>query len=85
MTKRTLFRYPPSLNGETPEGVMIVSSGVFCEYLHRMKLLKNLIQISRVSDSENKFHVLIECWHLKQQQFRKVIFPHLNLPFIYEK
>lgn len=66
MTKITFFRYLPSLNGETPEGVIIVSSAVFREYLPRMKLLKNLIQISHVSDSENKFHVLIECWHLKQ-------------------
>lgn len=57
----TLFRYLPSLNGETPEGVMIVSSGMFHEYLPRMTLLKNLIQISQVSNSENKFQALIEC------------------------
>lgn len=66
MTKIMFFRYLPSLNGETPEGVMIVSSAVFHEYLSRMNLLKNLIQISHISDSENKFHVLIKCRHLKE-------------------
>lgn len=49
-----LFKYLPSLSGETPEGGTILSSRLFCEYLLRMTFVKNLIQVSQVSDSERK-------------------------------